>query len=117
MYKLIIAIVGVAIVSVGVVHEESIADFFDNTVTVQNLKPETIIQKERVNELDVRLAEAEAEARGGIEAEALAKYEVAVAAAEDQRQKSVAKELKKVEDKVKGDYIAEIEATIESPSY
>jgi len=117
MNKLIIAAVGVAIVGVGVVFQGEVRDFFNNTVTVQNLKPEVLIQKERVNELEVRLEEAEAEARGGIEAEALATYENAVAAAEALRQKSVADALVKVADKVKEDYIAEIEDSIVSPSY
>lgn len=78
-------------------------------------EPEVEIQ--RVNELNERIEAAQAEARGGIEAEAQAAYEQTMKEAEVARDKFIDDGLTAVSDKVKEDYIAEIEATIKSPSY
>jgi len=117
MKRLIVGLVGIAIVCVGVVNREPITKFFNNTTYVENVKVETIVETERVNELDVRLEEAASAAMADIEAKATAEYDIAVLVAENAKARFIANELKKVSDKVKGDYIAEIEATIVSSSY
>lgn len=124
MKKNIVLIVGVATIAFLVVTYSS--SF--TTITVENTKPETIVKTERVDNLEVLIKEAQEEARGGIEssaettkeneiAAAKAEYEAKVTAAEAKHDTFIVNELTKVSDKVKEDYIAEIEATISSESY
>lgn len=129
MKKLIIVAVVAAVVGGFGLYGGEVMEILKNeTVAINNVTPETIVKTERVDNLDVLIEEAQDEARGGIESEAQktqdeevaaakAKYEAEVAAAEAKHDQYIVDELVKISDKVKGDYIAEIEATITSQSY
>ncbi len=129
MKKLIIVAVVAAVVGGFVLYGGEVVEILKNeTVAINNVLPETIVKTERVDNLDVLIKEAQDEAKGGIESEAKktqdeevaaakATYEAEVAAAEAKHNQYIVDELVKISDKVKGDYIAEIEATITSQSY
>jgi hypothetical protein len=128
MKKLIIALSLVAILGGLGLYGGKVVEFFQNETIVINNKPETIIKTERVDNLEVLIKEAQDAAKGQIEAKAKATrdseesaakaaYEAALAAAEVKHDKYIVDEMVKVSDKVKEDYIAEIEATISSTEY
>ena len=75
-------------------------------VVVQNVQKEIVTEEVVVDVLQKRIEDAQNAARPEIEAEAMKAYENAVQA-----------ELQSIEDKVKMEYITELEETIESPEY
>lgn len=118
MKKLIIVAVAVAILGGFGLYGGKVTEFLKNeTVVVNNNVPETVTKTERVDNLEVLIEEAQDEARTKIEADAEVAYEKEVAEAKATQDKYIADELVKVSDKVKEDYIAEIEATISTASY
>lgn len=106
MKKLIIALSVVAILGGLGLYGGKVVEFFKNETVVVNNTPETIVKTERVDNLEVLIKEAQDEAKERIEAEAKKLYD-----------EYVKEEMTKVSDKVKEDYIAEIEATISTASY
>lgn len=118
MKKLIIVAVAVAIVGGLGVYGGKLWDVIKNEpIVVNNLTPETIVKTERVNELEVRIEEAKEVALPDIEATAEAEYQAAVEAAELAKTEYINDRLQEVTDKVKEEYIAEIEETIVSSDY
>ena len=128
MKKLIIVAAIAAIIGGLGLYGGKVVEFFKNETVYVNNQPETIVKTERVDNLDVLIKEAQEVARPTIEADAestkvaeveaaQAAYDAAVAAAEAKHDKYIVDELEKISDSVKEDYIAEIEATIKSPSY
>lgn len=127
MKKLIIVAVIAIIGGLGL-YGDKVMELFTQDVSYVRPEPETVIKTERVDNLEVLIKEAQDEARPKIEEDAkttkekeveAAKlaYEEAVKKAEEKHDKYIADQLTKVSDKVKGDYIAEIEATISSTEY
>lgn len=127
MKKLIIVAVIAIIGGLGL-YGDKVTELFTQDVSYVRPEPETVIKTERVDNLEVLIKEAQDEARPKIEEDAkttkekeveAAKlaYEEAVKKAEEKHDKYIADQLTKVSDKVKGDYIAEIEATISSTEY
>jgi len=106
MKKLIIAVAIVAILGGLGLYGGKVAEFLKNETIVENNITETIVKTERVDNLEVLIKEAQNEAKGRIEAEAQKLYD-----------DYVNEEMTKVSDKVKEDYIAEIEATISTAAY
>lgn len=81
--------------------------FYPSVTEVTNIREYVEVEKTvEVNVLENRIKGALDEANGSIEAKAQEAYN-----------KVYEMEVKKIEDKVKADYIAEIEATISSESY
>lgn len=127
MKKLIIAVVSVAILGGIGLYGGEVLGLLKNEVIVYK-QSEPIVKTERVDNLDVLISEAQAAARPQIEgaakatkeqeeAAAKAAYEAALAEAAAKHDKYIEDEMVKVADKVKEDYIAEIEATISSTEY
>lgn len=130
MKKIILAalVIGALVGGTGL-YGGTVLEFFTGTTEyVREHVPETIVDIQTVNELDVRVEEAREAARPTIEAEAKAMqdeaeakakaaYEAALAEAASTSEKYVTDHLKEVEDKVKTDYITEIEKTISSEDY
>lgn len=127
MKKLIIAVASVAILGGIGLYGGEVLGLLKNEVIVYK-QSEPIVKTERVDNLDVLITEAQAAARPQIEgtakatkeqeeATAKAAYEAALAAAATKHDKYIEDEMVKVADKVKEDYIAEIEATISSTEY
>jgi len=131
MKKLIVAVILAAIIGGIVANRDKVSDLFSTTYVAENIatqESEVITERVVEKELDVRIEEAlerelpaieDEAARMLAEAEATAKaeYEAALAAAASTSQEYITDETTKVTDKVKEDYIAEIEETITSPSY
>lgn len=130
MKKLIIAAVVIVAAIVGGLglYREEVLKFLKNEVIVVTSEPETIVKTERVDNLEVLIKEAQEEAQPTIEKEAQtvkenevqlaqAAFDAAVEAAEAKHNKYITTQMAAVSDKVKEDYIAEIEATIEGTSY
>lgn len=127
MKKLIIAVVIVAILGGIGLYGGKVFGLLKNEVIVYT-QAEPIVTTEKVDTLEVLVDEAQNAARAEIEntakatqekeaTAAKAAYEAALAAAEAKRTEYIENELTKISDKVKADYIAEIEATITSPEY
>lgn len=127
MKKLIIAVVIVAILGGIGLYGGKVFGLLKNEVIVYT-QAEPIVKTEKVDTLEVLVEEAQNAARAEIEntakatqekeaTAAKAAYEAALAAAEAKRTEYIENELTKISDKVKADYIAEIEATITSPEY
>jgi predicted RNase H-related nuclease YkuK (DUF458 family) len=103
--------------------------FATSEVSVVNeTKTETVIETQRVNELDEKVKEAIASSTPAIEAKAQAdydakvtklkaEYELALDKASTSKKEKVESEIKAVEDKVKIDYIKEVEKTISDAGY
>lgn len=128
MKKLIIAVVIVATIGGLGLYGGKVIEFFDTETVYIRGEAEKVIEVERVNELEVRVEEAVKSALPAIESEAKEKREKAEREAEtiyqaklaeiaSTTQKFIETERKEVEDKVKAEYIAEIEATISSEAY
>lgn len=128
MKKLIIAVIGVATIGGLGLYGGKVIEFFNTETVFVRGEVEKVIEVERVNELDVRVEEAVKSAMPAIEGEAKEKREKAEQEAEtiyqaklaeiaSTTQKYIETERKEVEDKVKAEYIAEIEATISSEGY
>lgn len=99
--------VGIVVaMSFAVLNWDSISSVLKNEEVYINPKPETVVKTETVEVLEVRIKNAQDEARERIESEAQAIYD-----------KHVEEEMTKVSDQVKEEYIAEIEATISSDEY
>ena len=99
MLKLLI---GVGVVSVAIVGILAVVPFTMEVITETN----TVEVEVRVNELEEKIKTAQDSARAEIETKAKAEYDA-----------FVAKELKRVEDEVKVQYITELEPTIELEDY
>jgi len=93
----------VAVMSVLVANRDSI---FNSSLEVMKSTPETIIQVEKVDTLEDRIKNAQEAVLPQLEASAQEAYDA-----------YLQKELKRVEDKVKTEYIGEIEATITDQAY
>ena len=128
MKKLIIAVIGVATIGGLGLYGGKVIEFFNTDTVYIRGEAEKVIEVERVNELDVRVEEAVKSAMPAIEDEAKEREDKARLEAEEifqaklaeissTTQKYIETERKEVEDKVKADYIAEIEATISSEGY
>lgn len=118
MKKLIIVAIVAAIVGGFGLYGGKVLEFLKNETTViNNAVPETIVQEKKVKELDSLIEEAQEQAKAGIEAEAKAQYDKAVAEAKAASEKYVSDENEKISNKVKEDYISQIEATITSKEY
>lgn len=128
MKKLIIAVVVVATIGGLGLYGGKVVDFLKTETVYIRGEVEKVIEVEQVNELDNRVQTAVEASLPAIESEAKAKREKAEAEAEavyksklaeiaSTSKKFIETEVKKVEDKVKTDYIAEIEATIASEAY
>jgi 1,2-phenylacetyl-CoA epoxidase catalytic subunit len=103
--------------------------FATSEVSVTNeTKTETVIETQRVNELEEKIKEAVAGSTPAIEAKAQADYDATVAKAQEAFDSALAKSetakteaiangIKAVEDKVKIDYIKEVEKTISDAGY
>ena len=120
MKKLMLIILGIALVGGGVYWLGMANDFLEKnygTTTIYNAPTEPEVRIEKFEELDVRIEDAIETALPAIETEAKNQYEKAVAEAKAAHDKYIADEKVKVTDKVKEDYIAEIEATITTPTY
>lgn len=98
--KTLIIATGLAIVMYVVVV------YVPSTSEVMKSTPETIVKVEKVDTLEDRIKNAQEAEMGQIEASAQEAYDA-----------YVQKELKRIEDKVKIEYIGEIEQTIEDPAY
>lgn len=127
MKKIIIVAIVAIVGGLGLYGGRVWENLTGNTTYIRT-EPETVIQTEKVDTLNVLIDEAQTEARPKIEEDAkktkeaeveaarLA-YEEAVAKAEAKHDKYIVDELTKVSDKVKEDYITQIEATITSTTY
>lgn len=100
--------VGIVVaMSFAVLNWDSISSVLKNEEVVYSKpEPETVVKTETVEVLEVRIKNAQDEARERIESEAQALYD-----------EYVEEEMTKVSDQVKEEYIAEIEATISSAAY
>jgi hypothetical protein len=105
MKKLIIAVAVVAILGGIGLYGGKVTGLLKNEVIVYR-QAEPVVKTERVDNLDILIKEAQEEAKVRIETEAQKLYD-----------DYVREEMVKVSDKVKEDYIAEIEATISSTEY
>jgi Tfp pilus assembly protein PilV len=94
-------IIAVIVMGVGVIAVSK----FPATMEVVNNTATTTVEVQ-VDVLENRIKEAQDAERGAIEIKAKAAYDA-----------SIAKELKKIEDKVKTEYISEIEKSIDDVSY
>jgi len=95
----------VGVMSVLVTQRDSIEEFFANTAEVQ-VEKEIVVETIEVNTLEDRIKSAQDAEMGRIEASAQEAYDVYIQG-----------ELKKIEDKVKTEYIIEIEETISDAAY
>ena len=103
-----IKILGVGMLLVGVMgtaiyYGESLGSLFDKEVIKET---QTIVEVQTVDSLADRIKTAQEAAQDATEASAQALYD-----------EYIEKELKRIEDEIKIEYIAEVEATIEDPAY
>jgi hypothetical protein len=117
MKKLILVVVAAATIGGLGLYGGKVTGLLNNDVVYT--APERIVETQTIveKELDVRIKEAHDAAQPTIEAEAKAMYDKAVAEAKAASEKFTQDEYDAVSDKVKADYIAEIEATIKDPAY
>ena len=87
-----------------VANRDSISDFFGSVEVIK--ETQTIVEVQTVDSLADRIKTAQEAAQGATEASAQALYD-----------EYIEKELKRIEDEIKIEYIAEVEATIEDPAY
>ena len=87
-----------------VANRDSISDFFGSVEVIK--ETQTIVEVQTVDSLADRIKTAQEAAQDATEASAQALYD-----------EYIEKELKRIEDEIKIEYIAEVEATIEDPAY